>query len=213
MSKSGSKTDLADHDQSNAPLIEDDGAEKAGETPEKEAIELTEKQDAGTEKEEKKKEKKAKKEKKPKKEKGPPGPNPLDTLSVGLDLAQRDAHGLNACVDLDFDDIIAEPAASHGLDPIWKLAFILFSNTKLWIYRIAAALIAVPASIVWALIFSLITVIYVWLISPVLRIVDFALAIVARVLNGVMSATLAPVCAALGALFSNVAVKNIKAEV
>ena len=57
-SKSGSKDNL---NESNMPLLSDDGAEKAGETPEKEVVEmeLEEKKDDSTEKgDDKKKENK-----------------------------------------------------------------------------------------------------------------------------------------------------------
>merc|ERR1712083_239420 len=57
-------------------------------------------------------------------------------------------------IDLDFDDVIAEPKAAHGFDPVWRLSFILFSQTKLWTYRILAALLAAPLSILWGVLVS-----------------------------------------------------------
>ena len=80
--------------------------EKAGETPEKEQIELTEegaeeKDDSTeTEKTKKKKEKKEKKKKEPKppKEKKPKGPSCVETLSAGLDLTNRDGKSINTDV-------------------------------------------------------------------------------------------------------------------
>ena len=36
---------------------------------------------------------------------------------------------------LDFDDVIAEPKAAHGFDPIWRLSFILFSQVMAWNMR------------------------------------------------------------------------------
>ena len=102
-SKSGSKDNL---NESNMPLLSDDGAEKTGETPEKEFVEmeLEEKKDDSTEKgedEKKDKKEKAKKEKKVKvpKEKGP---SCIDTLSTGLDLTARDRRGINTEIDVSF---------------------------------------------------------------------------------------------------------------
>ena len=84
--------------------------EKAGETPEKEQIELTEegaeeKDDSKeTEKTKKKKEKKEKKKKEPKppKEKKPKGPSCVETLSAGLDLTNRDGKSINTDVCVSF---------------------------------------------------------------------------------------------------------------
>merc|ERR1719361_1135476 len=171
------------------------------------------KDDAEGEKKEEKKEKK----KKEKKEKAPkvkkePGPSCIDTMSSGLDMNVRDANGLNCEIDLDFDNVLAEPSAAHGFDPIWRLAFIIFTNTKLWIYKIVASIIAVPMAILWGLIFSILTIIYIWVVRPVLRIVEIILAIFKRFWVATMSATVAPVCDALGGIFGRVNVNNRLAQ-
>merc|ERR1712060_629324 len=196
-SKSGSKDNL---NESNMPLLE--GEEKAEETPEKEVVEmeLEEKKDESTEKDKKEKKVKEKKVKVPKVKKEP-GPSCIDTLSSGLDLGARDTQGINVEIDLDFDDVIAEPKAAHGFDPVWRLSFILFSQTKLWTYRILAALLAAPLSILWGLLFSLLSVFYVWIIRPVMRIVETLLAIFRRFWVVLLNATLAPVCDAVGGIF------------
>ena len=48
---------------------------------------------------------------------------PLDMFQVRFDFKSY-AHNFQ----LDFDDVIAEPKAAHGFDPIWRLSFILFSQ-------------------------------------------------------------------------------------
>merc|ERR1712227_783321 len=193
----GSKDNL---NESNMPLLK--AEEKAEETPEKEVVEMEleekeEKKDEVTEKEKKKKEKKVK----VPKVKKEPGPSCIDTLSSGLDLGARDSQGINVEIDLDFDDVIAEPKAAHGFDPIWRLSFILFSQTKLWTYRVLAALLAAPLSILWGLLFSLLSVFYVWIIRPVMRIVETLLAIFRRFWVVLLNSTLAPVCDAVGGIF------------
>merc|ERR1712130_598565 len=190
-SKSGSKDNLK---ESNMPLLE--GEEKAGEeTPEKEVVEME-----LEEKGEKKDESTEKKVNVPKVKKEP-GPSCIDTLSSGLDLGARDGQGINVEIDLDFDDVIAEPKAAHGFDPIWRLSFILFSQTKLWTYRLLAAILAAPLSILWGLLFSILSVLYVWIIRPVMRIVETVLAIFRRFWVVLLNATIAPLCDAVGGVF------------
>jgi len=194
-SKSGSKTDL---NESNMPLLDD--VEKTGETPEKEQIELKEgeeKKDETTEKGKKKKEKKEKKPKEPKEK----GPNCIDVISKDLNLGNRDSNNVNVEIDLDFDDVLAEPAAAQGFEFAWKLAFVLFSQTKLWIYKILSAVVAIPLALIWALVFALLTVVHVWILSPALRLLDLILAVVKKVVVGVIGATLGPVCTTLGLIF------------
>merc|ERR1711981_878161 len=105
---------------------------------------------------------------------------------MGLDLTARDKRGINTEIDLDFDDVLAEPSAAHGFDPIWRLSFVLFSQTKLWIYRILSAIVAIPLTILWAVIFSLLSVLYVWVIRPIIRIVELLLAVFKRVFLSVL---------------------------
>merc|ERR1712181_50267 len=182
------------------------GEEKKDETTEKKENKKEnmgeEKKDETTEKKENKKEKKVKEKKvKVPKVKKEPGPSCIDALSSGLDLGTRDSHGINVEIDLDFDDVIAEPKAAHGFDPIWRLSFILFSQTKLWTYRVLAALLAAPLSILWGLLFSILSVLYVWIIRPVMRIVETVLAIFRRFWVVLLNATLAPLCDAVGGIF------------
>ena len=101
MSQKGSKENL---NESNMPLLSDDGAEKAGETPEKEEVELEEKKDETTEKEESKDEKKEKKKKEKKvkvpKVPKPAGPSCVETMTTDLDMAARDKEGINIEIDV-----------------------------------------------------------------------------------------------------------------
>ena len=82
---------------------------------------------------------------------------------------------------LDFDDVIAEPLSAQGFEPIWRLTYVLFSQTKLWLYKLISAVLAVPAALMWAVVFALVSIVYVWVISPVFKIFDFAVALLKRV--------------------------------
>ena len=84
-------------------------------------------------------------------------------------------------MQLDFDDVLAEPSAAQGFEWVWKLAFVVFSQTKSWFYKLFSAVVAVPAALMWAIVFALVTVVYIWIVSPALRLFDLSLAIVKRV--------------------------------
>jgi len=199
MSEKGSKENVA---ESETPLLTDDATEKA-ETAEKEDLEKEEKKDEATEKEEGKKEKK-KKEKKVKVPKvpKPKGPSCVETMSSGLDMNTRDKAGINMEIDLDFADVLAEPSSAHGFDPLWRLSFILFSNTKLWLYRLVSAILVLPLSIIWAAVFAVFTILYVWIIRPTIKIVEVIFAVFKRVWVSVLSATVEPLCLSLGRFWS-----------
>jgi len=183
-------------------LLSDGAAEKT-ETTEKEDLEKEEKKDEATEKEDSKKEKK-KKEKKVKVPKvaKPKGPSCVETMSSGLDMSTRDKAGINVEIDLDFADVLAEPSSAHGFDPLWRLSFILFSNTKLWLYRLVSAILVLPLSIIWAAIFAIFTIAYVWLIRPIIKIVEVVFAVFKRVWVSVLSVTVEPLCSSLGTFWN-----------
>ena len=77
--------------------------------------------------------------------------------------------------------MLAEPNAAQGFEWVWKLAFVVFSQTKSWFYKLFAAVVAVPAALIWAVVFALVTVVYIWIVSPALRLFDLNLAIFRRV--------------------------------
>jgi hypothetical protein len=88
---------------------------------------------------------------------------------------------ISISLQLGFDDVLAEPMAAQGFEWVWKLAFVVFTQTKLWLYRLFAAVVAIPAALVWALVFALITVVYVWFLSPAFRIFDLGVTCFRRV--------------------------------
>jgi hypothetical protein len=84
-------------------------------------------------------------------------------------------------LQLNFEDVLAEPDVAHGFDPIWRAAFILFTGSRFWIYRLLSAILALPLALVWGITFSLITFFSVWLATPLLRIMDVFLFYIRRV--------------------------------
>lgn len=218
-SKSGSKTNL---NESSVPLLDEEEVV----TPEKENIELKEKASTGSgaekddsdpEKKDEKNEgeadgkgKKKKKEKKEKKERTPrTNPvNSLNTLTVGLNLLDRDERRINDEVNISFEDVLAEPDSSHGFDPIWRLAFLVFSGTRHWIYRLLSAVVALPCAILWGIVFSLLTFLHIWLISPALKVFELILFYFRKIWQGLIITCLEPVCIAIASLFSRIHIRR-----
>merc|ERR1712027_84058 len=119
------------------------------------------------------------------------------------DMTSRDKSGINMEIDLDFSDVLAEPSSAHGFDPLWRLSFILFSNTKLWLYSLLSALLVLPLSLLWAVVFALITIVYVWVVRPVIKIVEVVFAVFKKVWISILSATVEPLFASVGSLWGS----------
>ena len=56
-------------------------------------------------------------------------------------------------LQLGFNDVLAEPDTAQGFDAVWKLAYVVFTQTKLWLYRLVGAAVAVPAAIFSGVVF------------------------------------------------------------
>lgn len=152
----------------------------------------------------KKKDKKEKKEKKASSHKR--SPSCVETLTIGLNLLDRDEKHVNDSINLVFEDVLAEPDASHGFDGAWKLTYLVFSSTRLWCYRLLAALLALPCGLTWGLLFSLLSLVHVWLLTPSLRVLDVFLHVVHRVWGGLVRTLLDPVFQSIGKVAADVRV-------
>ncbi|XP_054721713.1 caveolin-3-like [Uloborus diversus] len=230
-SRSSSKANL---NESSVPLLDDEEVTlKGGES--KVTIEMdtrssdeNEKGDANKDKEEEaqadgksdaKDEKESKKEKKEKKKKEKKEKTHKRTtslaekLTTGLNLLDRDDRNVNDHVNIVFEDLLAEPDASHGFDAVWRMAFIVFSGTKLWVYRIVSALLAIPCGFLWGAVFSILTLVNVWVISPTLRTFDVFMHILHRVWSAVVHTFLDPIFLSVGHLCSNININNTSRQV
>lgn len=149
-------------------------------------------------KDKKKKEKKASSHKR--------SPSCVETLTIGLNLLDRDEKHVNDSINLVFEDVLAEPDASHGFDGAWKLTYLVFTSTRLWCYRLLSALLALPCGLTWGLLFSLLSLVHVWLLTPTLRVFDVILHVVHRVWGGLVRTLLDPVFQSVGKLAGDVRV-------
>ncbi|XP_014023314.2 caveolin-2 isoform X2 [Salmo salar] len=81
-------------------------------------------------------------------------------------LNERDPRGVNECLKVSFEDVIAEPASVRSGDRVWIWSNALFEVTRVWIYRIVTVLLAVPVSIITGLIFAILSFLHIWFFSP-----------------------------------------------
>ena len=82
---------------------------------------------------------------------------------------------------LDFDNVLAEPSGSQGFKIVFDVAMLVYRQTKSWFYKLFAAVLALPAALIWAIVFALLTIVYIWFICPALHLFDFFLGIMRKV--------------------------------
>jgi len=196
--KSGSKPNL---NESAVPLLEEKGTKGGADLPEN--IELETKHDNNDDKKTKDKKKKEKKEKVKKES----AKRSLDicaqNFTIGLNVLDRDERKVNDHINILFEDVIGEPDPTHGFEFVWRLTYLLFNATRFWLYRIIAAIIAIPLALLWAVIFAFINLATIWCFTPLLRIFDITLHYVHRVWSGLVRCVLDPFFSSGALLFQN----------
>ncbi|XP_057702553.1 caveolin-2 [Corythoichthys intestinalis] len=84
-------------------------------------------------------------------------------------LNVRDPRGMNDCLKVTFEDVIAEPVSVRSGDRVWIWSHALFEVSRVWVYRIITVLLAIPMSILSGILFALLSCIHVWMISPCIK--------------------------------------------
>ncbi|XP_064632087.1 caveolin-3-like [Lineus longissimus] len=86
-----------------------------------------------------------------------------------VDTVDRDPTKMNDHVRIMFEDVIAEPEGSHSFRSVWLVSFTIFTESKVWCYRILSAVCAVPCALYWGCVFACFTFTQVWYLVPCLK--------------------------------------------
>ncbi|KAJ8370494.1 hypothetical protein SKAU_G00105220 [Synaphobranchus kaupii] len=97
-----------------------------------------------------------------------------DVISTQSDtrplLNERDPCGVNECLKVTFEDVIAEPQSVRSTDKVWVCSHTLFEVSRVWLYRIFTTILAVPVSLISGILFAVLTCLHIWLLMPCVQI-------------------------------------------
>lgn len=65
-------------------------------------------------------------------------------------------------LQVTFEDVIAEPVSVRSGDRVWIWSHALFEVSRVWIYRIVTALLAIPLSITSGIFFAILSCFHIW---------------------------------------------------
>ncbi|KAM9326613.1 caveolin-3-like [Gastrophryne carolinensis] len=95
---------------------------------------------------------------------------PGDPLTKEIDLVQRDPKNINQdVVQVDFEDVIAEPDSIHSFDGVWKASSTTFTVTKYWCYRVLSAILGLPLALIWGFLFACLSFCHIWAVVPCVK--------------------------------------------
>lgn len=81
----------------------------------------------------------------------------------------RDTRGINDCLKVTFEDVIAEPVSVRSGDRVWIWSNALFEVSRVWIYRIITVILAIPMSIITGFFFAILSCFHIWMIGPCIQ--------------------------------------------
>ena len=83
----------------------------------------------------------------------------------------------------------------------------LFTQTKLWCYRITSVILAIPCSLLWGCWFACLAFCRIWCCVPCLRSFDIEFACIRRVIEITLQTCCGPCWEAFGKIFANIRVR------
>ncbi|CAF1166540.1 unnamed protein product [Didymodactylos carnosus] len=125
-----------------------------------------------------------------------------------MDTNQRDPHGINKHLQLDWQNVFCEPdPSSHNFSVLWSVSYFTYYYTKLCMYRLLVTLIGIPLVFAWALIFAVYTFFMIYWVAPSRRLFQSLILETGIYINDICSAFIGPVFRAIGQQFSDIRVK------
>uniref|UniRef100_A0A8C5PZZ3 Caveolin n=1 Tax=Leptobrachium leishanense TaxID=445787 RepID=A0A8C5PZZ3_9ANUR len=126
-----------------------------------------------------------------------------DLLTKEIDLVDRDPKRINEdVVKVEFEDVIAEPQGTHSFDGVWKASFTTFNVTKYWCYRVLSGIIGIPLSIIWGVLFALISFCHIWAVMPCIKSYLIEIQCVSKTFSLCVRTFCDPLFEAFGKIFS-----------
>uniref|UniRef100_A0A3P8YRI2 Caveolin n=1 Tax=Esox lucius TaxID=8010 RepID=A0A3P8YRI2_ESOLU len=119
-------------------------------------------------------------------------------------LKDRDPRGINKCLKVMFEDMIAEPRSVRSFDKVWLWSHALFEVSRLWCYRLISVLFAVPVSLLAGIFFAVLSCIHIWLIMPCLQLFLINMHWVLTAWGSVLNIVFAPLCKSISKCCGNI---------
>nr|XP_046239471.1 caveolin-3-like [Scatophagus argus] len=125
-----------------------------------------------------------------------------------IDLNNRDPKEIhNDVVKVNFEDVIAEPDGIHSLALVWKFSYEAFTKSKKYIYCSLTAILGVPLSLIWGLLFASLSFLNFWVVMPCIKCVQFQFYCLIRPLLLALKVVIIPIFVAMGKVASQL--KNV----
>ena len=134
---------------------------------------------------------------------------PVDQMTIGINMLDRDERGINEHVKLAFEDVFGEPDSYyHSWDCVWRLNYRVFMFTRTFFYRLCALICVLPCALIWGLVFAILTVANIWACVPLGRAWTIPGMWIAKTWNFIIRSLFDPCFRSCGLCLSSVTVRR-----
>jgi len=131
-----------------------------------------------------------------------------------IDIHERDPTDMNGHIKVRFQDIIAEPDTEvFSFDKVWTLSYTVFTQTKIWCYRITSLILALPLAVCWGVYFACLSFCTAWVCVPCLKTCGIECHCFRQCYQMIFSAFLDPFFDAIGRCFRQMRVHIVKESI
>lgn len=113
---------------------------------------------------------------------------------------------VNSVLQVNFEDVIAEPAGTHSLDRVWTTSAATFTVAKFCCYRCLTAILGVPLSLIWGFLFACISFCHIWAVVPCIKSCSMESQCLGRIYSLVLHTFVSPIFESVGKMYSGVKV-------
>ena len=92
-----------------------------------------------------------------------------------IDLINRDPNAMNNYIQVEFNDVLAEPEGAHSADCVWQNAYKCFDCGKGCCYKLLTLICGLCVSLYWGCFFGYVAFCSIWIWTPFLRMVSIIL--------------------------------------
>lgn len=109
-------------------------------------------------------------------------------------------------LQVDFEDVIAEPVGTYSFDGVWKVSYTTFTVSKYWCYRLLSTLLGVPLALLWGFLFACISFCHIWAVVPCIKSYLIEIQCISHIYSLCIRTFCNPLFAALGQVCSSIKV-------
>ncbi|XP_075750385.1 uncharacterized protein LOC142817213 [Rhipicephalus microplus] len=124
--------------------------------------------------------------------------------------SERDPNVLSEYLQVEFDDVFAEPEGTYSLDSVWKAATLTFTHTKNVCYRALSLLCAVPLALIVGISFACLSFQHIWCIGPAIRHCRVNCHVVRQYMRIILESCCAPCFSEMGLVLSRIRVLHLQ---